>query len=243
MFPYFALDATFKFHGTGYPLPAMLSDRTVVLGVAAVPHRLVGTPAVVVIGGGLVTKMLGRKRMIALAALALSVAMPAAPLASVTETVAPLEALGRLLSSDEGLPALIGGCSSAFVTETLQERRTSIAEFASLDAARGAALSDTAMVRSALNASWPAAPFSPGLRTARARVNLYEQAVNDAGSPQEVADAFADFVQLAKVDDDVAVHVGTKSVGCTYSTGETIAIVLGLVLGVIPGLILIALLC
>ena len=50
-------------------------------------------------------------------------------------------------------------------------------------------------------------------------------------------------MMLAGLDNDRAAHVSVGKASCDYSTGETIAIVLGLILGIIPGLILLVVLC
>jgi hypothetical protein len=63
-----------------------------------------------------------------------------------------------------------------------------------------------------------------------------------ASSPTQVADEFSGMM-LAGLDDDSAARVSAGSVGCNYSTGELIAIVVGLILGIIPGLILLVVLC
>ena len=63
-----------------------------------------------------------------------------------------------------------------------------------------------------------------------------------ASSQEQVADEFSGMM-LAGLDNDSAAHVSVGKASCNYSTGETIAIVLGLILGIIPGLILLVLLC
>ena len=63
-----------------------------------------------------------------------------------------------------------------------------------------------------------------------------------AMTQEQVADEFSGMM-LAGLDNDRAVHVSVGNSGCDYSTGETIAIVIGLILGIIPGLILMVLLC
>lgn len=55
--------------------------------------------------------------------------------------------------------------------------------------------------------------------------------VDGAGSTEEVASQFA------------VLHGQRMGGGCSYSTGEVIAIVLGFIFGIIPGIILLILLC
>jgi len=50
-------------------------------------------------------------------------------------------------------------------------------------------------------------------------------------------------MMVAGLDSDNPVKIGIANTSCHYSTGEVIAIVVGLILGIIPGLILLAVLC
>jgi len=61
-------------------------------------------------------------------------------------------------------------------------------------------------------------------------------------TPKQVADEFSGMT-LAGLDDDRLIHAKVGGHGCSYSTGETIAIVIGLILGIIPGLVLLVVLC
>ena len=147
-------------------------------------------------------------------------------------------ALSFLVSS----PARAGdvclpGSADASTVEALRER---IAGAATLAEARALALEPVAATRDALGRARWLAPGSDALARAEASIDRYAEHVAGAGSQAEVADAFASLVRPADGAD-----VGTISglSGCHYSTGETIAIVLGFILGIIPGIILLFLLC
>ena len=83
------------------------------------------------------------------------------------------------------------------------------------------------------------APFSSSLRTAESKLSAYRDDVRSARSPEEVAARFGALVRLAS-SDSTAVSV---SGSCHYSTGEIIAIVFGFILAIIPGIILLFVLC
>ena len=73
-------------------------------------------------------------------------------------------------------------------------------------------------------------PFSDDLRTAENRLNDARSRIMLASSQEQVADEF-DGMMLAGLDNDRAAHVNIGSGGCDYSTGELIAIAIGLILG------------
>jgi tetrahydromethanopterin S-methyltransferase subunit G len=85
-------------------------------------------------------------------------------------------------------------------------------------------------------------PFSDDLSSAKTRLSDVRSRIMVASSQAEVADEFSGMM-LAGLDDDSAARVSAGGGSCSYSTGETIAIVIGLILGIIPGLILLVLLC
>lgn len=82
---------------------------------------------------------------------------------------------------------------------------------------------------------------SSSLRDAEKRMADYESNVRSAKAPADVADHFGSLVKLASSNSVVSDGVHTS--GCSYSTGEIIAIVLGFFLAIIPGIILLILLC
>ncbi len=82
---------------------------------------------------------------------------------------------------------------------------------------------------------------SGSLRDAEKRMATYEARMRTAQSPAEVADHFGSLVKLASSGSIVS--DGLRTSGCNYSSGEIIAIVLGFFLFIIPGIILLILLC
>ena len=111
-----------------------------------------------------------------------------------------------------------------------------------IDQARTLALAPTDIAINALRNARNLMPFSEDLGVAENRLNEARSRIMLASSQEQVADEF-DGMMLAGLDNDRAAHVNIGSGGCDYSSGELIAIVLGLILGVIPGLILLVVLC
>jgi hypothetical protein len=127
--------------------------------------------------------------------------------------------------------------------EELDGLKNQIIHSASLNAARDLALQPTNEALEALHQAQIMIPFSEDLSTAEKRLIDTRSRIMLASSQQQVADQF-DGMLLAGLDDDRAASVNVGDSGsCSYSTGETIAIVVGLILGIIPGLILLVVLC
>ena len=85
-------------------------------------------------------------------------------------------------------------------------------------------------------------PLRDDLRSAETRISDARSLIVVASSREQVADAF-DGMMTAGLDDDSAVLASAGGGSCNYSTGEVIAIVVSLILGIIPGLILLVVLC
>ena len=117
-----------------------------------------------------------------------------------------------------------------------------ISKAGSLTEAQNIALEPTSDALDAVTDAITIAPFSDDLRLAETRLIEVRSRIKTAKTQQEVADEFSGMM-MAGLDDDRAAHVRMGKVGCDYSTGETIAIILGLIFGIIPGLILLVLLC
>lgn len=123
--------------------------------------------------------------------------------------------------------------------DTLQEN---ITQARTLNEARDRALAPTDAALNALRKARNIMPFDNELRDAENRLADAHSRIEAAETPQGVADQFSGLM-VAGLDDDNAAHVNVGKVGCDYSTGELIAIVVGLILGIIPGLILLVVLC
>lgn len=124
----------------------------------------------------------------------------------------------------------------------LSQLKKEIASASDLTEARKMALAPTDDAINALKNARNMIPFSEDLKTAESRLNDARSRIMLASSQEQVADEF-DGMMLAGLDNDRAAHVNIGSGGCDYSTGELIAIVIGLILGIIPGLILLVVLC
>jgi hypothetical protein len=85
------------------------------------------------------------------------------------------------------------------------------------------------------------APYSSSIRTAQRRLLAYQAGVGRARSEAEVAQEFGQLVRLADSGGIPAqAHVLSS---CHYTTWEIVAIVIGFILGILPGIILLIILC
>lgn len=105
--------------------------------------------------------------------------------------------------------------------------------------ARALAAPPLSLAASALARASSLLPGSKALEASQRRLETGEQLVASAGSPAAVASAFGVAVSGKPVLADVEVDPPS----CHYTTLEIVAIVLGFILGIIPGLILLVLLC
>ncbi|SJM89797.1 hypothetical protein [Crenothrix polyspora] len=145
-------------------------------------------------------------------------------------------AMANTLSSVD----MIKGLSTQ--TQELQALHLKIVTARSIDEARKLALAPTDDAVDALHSASTLMPLSDDIRIAEKRLHDMRQHIKLAANQQQIADEFSG-IMLAGLDNDRAVHLGVGKTGCNYSSGETIAIVLGLILGIIPGLILMTVLC
>jgi hypothetical protein len=138
----------------------------------------------------------------------------------------------------------------------------SIRAAASLDEARALATGPTSRARTALaQARWLIPGTHSDLDDAYERLVAYESRVESADTPEVVAAELEDMLleraargrhvesgtsghasAFASVSPDADIHVDLDD-GCDYTSGEIAAIVLGFVLGIIPGIILLFVLC
>jgi hypothetical protein len=162
----------------------------------------------------------------AAAGLAAADAMAARPLAE-----APAAPAGRVLHA-VGLPE----CACEVDRVELERYRDLVA--AAPDSERGRALAErpSRLARRALGAARRLVPWSRELRSAHARLVDYEARVARAATPADAAREFEGLVRLAG-----DMHVDTTT--CNYTTTEIIAIILGFLLFIIPGIILLILFC
>ena len=196
-----------------------------------------------------------------------------AALAAFTMSVAvtPAFAMKTDLGSTTEQPLLdqaIGDrCVPSAAEDRLRSYRLKIANASTVEEARELILSQTSLARRALStASW-ILPFSSSVREARDKIGNLEKRVYAANTQTEVARDFSEFLAvptdpgnskivdqnetgsslmvLAENDlDRSAVRVSTgDGHRCNYTTGEVIIIVIGFVLGIIPGIIFLFVFC
>ncbi|MDD1612804.1 MAG: hypothetical protein LUQ57_06630 [Methylococcaceae bacterium] len=126
--------------------------------------------------------------------------------------------------------------------QELNQLKKEITAADTLSQARKMALAPTDGAIEALRNARNIMPFSDDLRSAETRLSDARSRILVASSQAQVADEF-EGMMLAGLDDNSVARVSAGGGSCSYSTGETIAIVIGLILGIIPGLILLVLLC
>ena len=133
----------------------------------------------------------------------------------------------------------------------LSERRQRIADSATVEEARDLALSPARAARHALQVATLVAPSSEKITEARGRLEDFEGRVNQSDTPAAVAGEFGRLLDMDMRDGNLVqvadLDVGHASVhgpgACHYSTGEIVAIVFGFILFIIPGIILLIVLC
>jgi hypothetical protein len=136
--------------------------------------------------------------------------------------------LSPAAASASALPALTLARCACDASE-LDALRARIAGAPDVEQARRLAAPPLALARQAL-ARTQRLPGANGLAAPEQRLHAGERAIAAAQTPPAVASAFA-------------AAIGPPSAGCSYTTLEIVAIVLGFILGIIPGLILLVLLC
>ncbi|MBD3346590.1 MAG: hypothetical protein GF401_16160 [Chitinivibrionales bacterium] len=151
-----------------------------------------------------------------------------------------------------GREIAFSGCGCKADVELLRSIRDEIAAAENVQMARERALSTTQSARKALSKARLMAPWSEDLREAYRRLEAYEEKVMAASDSEEVAEEFETFVRLvsagntmmvANNDNDLELDEENNNNGCDYSTGDVIAIIVGFILGIIPGIILLFVLC
>lgn len=130
-------------------------------------------------------------------------------------------------------------------SDELRQVADSIRGGATVDEARRLATQPTSLAGDALQrARWLVPGGSEDLERAYRRIRDYEARVGSAATSEQIASEFESMflTQRAAIGPPVAADVGDGD-GCDFSTGEIIAIVLGFIFGILPGIILLILLC
>jgi hypothetical protein len=151
-------------------------------------------------------------------------------------------ASANIVSFTDSFNLLTNACPAvAKPNPELKQLSLAIATADSLDQALNLALTPTNSAIDALDSAELIMPFNDDIELAKQRLSAARARMVAAASQQQVADEFSGLL-LAGLDNN-AVNVDVGNTGCHYTSGETIAIVIGLILGIIPGLILLVLLC
>jgi hypothetical protein len=144
-------------------------------------------------------------------------------------------------AAQPSLPAALGcGCIDRGELISLHDQ---IVTSATIAEAQAIALEPTLLAREALSRARWLALRSDAIREAEDRLVAYQGDVQAATSAAEVGQHFAQLVHLERelvVTD--APFIG-EPVACAFSTLEIVAIVLGFILGILPGIILLLILC
>jgi hypothetical protein len=130
-------------------------------------------------------------------------------------------------------------CACEIDVAELQRYRDLVAAASTAEEARALATRPSNLARRALGAAQRLAPWSGSLRDAHGKLLGYEGRVAKAQTPAEAAREFEGLVRLA----GNGVSVGGNSGRCNYTTTEIIAIVLGFIFFIIPGIILLIVFC
>ncbi|HYC56333.1 MAG TPA: hypothetical protein VEL28_15480 [Candidatus Binatia bacterium] len=140
-------------------------------------------------------------------------------------------------------------CSPAHV-EIVRERQQRIAAAASVEEARELAIVPARAARRAVAVAATVAPWSRALADARERLDGFETRIDATSTQTGVAAEFGrlvdvdysqgELLQVADLDAGPSVRGPGR---CYYSTGEIIAIVFGFILFIVPGVILLFVLC
>ena len=109
--------------------------------------------------------------------------------------------------------------------------RDRIANAESPEAAREMALSQTRLGHKAIKQAARLVSNDPGIAEADARLSAFEEGVNAAQTQEQVA---------AQFDQVIAQHTGMN---CAYTTVEVVVIIIGFLLGILPGILFLFLFC
>lgn len=173
--------------------------------------------------------------VLALALVSLAVAPGSARAALPPAEAPPPAAIEKVLGA-LGVP----DCACAIDVAELERYRDLVAAAESAEQARALASRPSLLARRALAAARRLVPWSGSLRDAHGRLLAYEDRVGKAQTPAEAAREFEGLVRLAGGN---GVTIGGNSGRCHYTTTEIIAIVLGFLLFIIPGIILLIVFC
>jgi len=142
------------------------------------------------------------------------------------------------------------GCTVEHLA-AVSERQQRIAEAPTVEEARDLALSPVHAAQRALRLARFVAPSSESMAAAREKLDGFEVRVQEHETPSGVASEFGRLLNsnvnsgnMMQVADLSVQNANVRGPGnCHYTTGEIIAIVIGFLLFIIPGIILLLVLC
>jgi len=140
------------------------------------------------------------------------------------------------------LDVATGGCESASHEEEILAFRDRLATAPTPEAARALALSQTRLAHQALARARWILPFSATVREAGSNLDAYEARLRQARTQEAVAAEFGGPVRVASGGDSRNDGAHAR-VNCDYTTTEIVIIVIGFILGIIPGIIFLFLFC
>lgn len=158
-----------------------------------------------------------------------------------------------ITSASEGIPSDRPSLDASMGSRCVPDRSSierlgeSIRDAGDLAEARSLAIRPTRLALSALSKTrWLSRGEHGDIDRAYLRLVEYQERVGAAQTPDEIALELETLLAsprgaLAGVHPDVDVDIDDG--GCDYSGGEIIATVLGFILGILPGIILLILLC
>jgi hypothetical protein len=145
--------------------------------------------------------------------------------------VLQLVPLGALASSRPALARVRCACDASELVALHEE----IVSAETLARAQALATQPLQLARLALARTRRFSPDGAGLAAKERQLLAAEAAVAAAETPDAVAGAFSLGVAGAPLPE--------AAIGCAYTTWEIVAIVLGFILGILPGIILLIILC
>lgn len=163
----------------------------------------------------------------------------ALPLGSSARAAVPVSVLDPAAMFKQVETSVAPACACEASQEDVDRFIGQLEGQASVEEAQALALEQSRLARRAIELAGKVGPLRDSLAPTDARLSAYEAAVGLAQTPSEVASAFK---ELLSRDGDRLQDV-KRSKQCDYTVGEVVIIIIGFILGIIPGIIFLFLLC
>jgi hypothetical protein len=147
-----------------------------------------------------------------------------------TRRFLPLLALSVALLAAPPAFASLPTCPTDAQTQRLEAFRDRVAAAPTTEAAQELALEQTKLGRLAIHRAHRVLPGNADIAEVESRFDAFEAGVYEARSPAQVADRFD-------------LLIDTRSAQCDYTTTEIVVIVIGFLLGILPGILFLFLFC